>query len=977
MVLLAITILGSLPASRVLASSMYQYYNTGDTNKLGNIHGDLGSMAETFTIEVSHTVTIVKVKLYRLSGDPGTVTVSVHATSDELPSGSALCSGNMVGANLTTDTEGAWYPFSLGAGAVLSDGVLYAIVITSENNGFNEDVRWRADLSDATYAGGEPYTRQGEGEWSSAGSTYDFMFEEWGEVAVTLPEASTQAASGVGYNEGSDWFEATLNGTVVDDGGEACYCAFQYRVVGGDWKWANCSGTYVSDETYNATLINLLSETDYEFFGYATNSEGDSLNALSNREFELGTPPTGWSLTGSGASFVRSSEQKKLGVYSGKVTRGGTDCYIAQGVSGYGDCQGDRVFFGMWVYATVAERARLAIYDGVAYGYSDYHSGSSTFEFLDISFDVDGSATELSVRGEVKTGDTSAYFDTSHMVQILEFETEWVISVPTIVTYGYPLIKYDYSARIYGEVGYDGGSPVEVWFQYRVKDTPPWVDVAVTNMVVNGGMEEGNPPDNWSVVGSGATLVRSDVQIKEGSYSGLLTRVGNDCYMKQEIGDYGRWADEDVTLGKWVYASVAGRARLQVYDGVGNAYSSYHTGGSTWEWLNVTLGVDSTPTVLEVRGVVDTGDTGAYFDEAVMVRFDSCGSDGEWGERLETGGGANTLLTGLDQLVTYEFRLVGENETGEANGGIANFKLWGDVVVPEVRTDGTKFIEDTNAWVEGYLVDDGGMPCFVGFEYKEVGSSRWLRTPIAGQKETDGDWSCHLENLSPDTNYDYRAWAWNEVGESYGEVKVLYLHETFRTPVVRTRDGEWVDSTTLRLCSTLDYDGGYESDIWFEYRLLGGSTWAETVETLAVTTGYDVERLVFNLETGFWYEFRVVGRNVMGLGYGEILNFEMTATEEEGGGVPSKPPVEWIEDMLKGWGMSNEFGHWMIMLVLMVTAFIALHKSEVLRVMIPVLIFGLAMIIGWVEWWFIILLALGAGVTMYSMLRRKMAGGGE
>jgi hypothetical protein len=52
-----------------------------------------------------------------------------------------------------------------------------------------------------------------------------------------------------------------------------------------------------------------------------------------------------------------------------------------------------------------------------------------------------------------------------------------------------------------------------------------------------------------------------------------------------------RFAGRTVTVGMWLKTSLASHARIGLYDGATWTYSSYHTGGGTYEWLEVTKAV--------------------------------------------------------------------------------------------------------------------------------------------------------------------------------------------------------------------------------------------------------------------------------------------------------------------------------------------------------------------------------------------------
>jgi hypothetical protein len=83
-----------------------------------------------------------------------------------------------------------------------------------------------------------------------------------------------------------------------------------------------------------------------------------------------------------------------------------------------------------------------------------------------------------------------------------------------------------------------------------------------------------------------------------------------------------------------------------------------------------------------------------------------------------------------------------------------------------------------------------------------------------------------------------------------------------------------------------------------------------------------------------------------------------------------------INNTLGNLGLNNPTGYWIVMVILMGLGFFLFRKSEILRVVIPLTIMAIGIVIGWIETWIIVLLALGAGVTIFSMLRKKTQGGG-
>lgn len=157
----------------------FEHYITDDDNT--DFMAGNAWVGQTFTPSIPHTITSVKLKLYRI-GSPGTLTVGIRATSSGKPTGADLCSGTIDGNGLTTDTAGAWYEITFGAGTSLSVGTMYAIVGRALDGTISTDeVRWRVDRTSSTYSGGtEVYSTNGGSIWYI--DTYDNMFEEWGTV---------------------------------------------------------------------------------------------------------------------------------------------------------------------------------------------------------------------------------------------------------------------------------------------------------------------------------------------------------------------------------------------------------------------------------------------------------------------------------------------------------------------------------------------------------------------------------------------------------------------------------------------------------------------------------------------------------------------------------------------------------------------------------------------------------------------------
>jgi len=190
-------------------ATLFQYLNTGDTGSY-SFYG-VNWKAMTFTVVTAHIITSVKLLLYR-HGLPGTLTVSIRATDGSgHPTGDDLCSGTTDGNTLTTSSSGEWREISFGAGALLSASTKYAIVIRGGTSDTN-CAYWRRAPN--LYATGNSEWSSNSGDSWTANTSYDLMFEDWGELPVVLASAS---GSGIGSAEtiGCLLFEGTALGSGI------------------------------------------------------------------------------------------------------------------------------------------------------------------------------------------------------------------------------------------------------------------------------------------------------------------------------------------------------------------------------------------------------------------------------------------------------------------------------------------------------------------------------------------------------------------------------------------------------------------------------------------------------------------------------------------------------------------------------------------------------------------------------------------
>lgn len=157
-------------------ATLYEHYNTGDNN--AELTDALWVCSHTFTPQITHNITLVKLKVYRL-GNPGTITVGIRATSGGVPTGSNLTSGAFNGDAITTDGDGDWIEVELTPYR-LSVSTKYAIVLTSLAEHDSNSLYWRSEANSPIYTRGALcWSNDGGLSWTEY-PNQDMMFEEWG-----------------------------------------------------------------------------------------------------------------------------------------------------------------------------------------------------------------------------------------------------------------------------------------------------------------------------------------------------------------------------------------------------------------------------------------------------------------------------------------------------------------------------------------------------------------------------------------------------------------------------------------------------------------------------------------------------------------------------------------------------------------------------------------------------------------------------
>ncbi len=197
---------------------------------------------------------------------------------------------------------------------------------------------------------------------------------------------------------------------------------------------------------------------------YLLNKKDDTAvqNRLTNWDFEVDV--TGWTVTGAGASAAVSTTRAEHGAQSYKFTVGAADAYSYQIVSNGSDYRGKEMTFRCWVWASAASQTYIAVNDGVTIHKSDYHTGSSTWELLSITFTVEDEGTTIQARLGMLAGAGSAYFDMPILLDTDYYE----LTMPT----GFQRISEIWCEGEPESTNFDTKIPSKDWWIVKDATTP-------------------------------------------------------------------------------------------------------------------------------------------------------------------------------------------------------------------------------------------------------------------------------------------------------------------------------------------------------------------------------------------------------------------------------------------------------------------------------------------------------------------------
>lgn len=162
-----------------IGTTLYEHYSTGNDD--GWEFYSQYIRGETFTPELSHTITHIKLMLNR-QGLPGTLYAHITPTLAGVPTVPDVSLGYIDGNTLTLLPTGKWYDIPLDPPYPLTAGTMYAIVCLAPSGNRHNFPEWQVDRTAPTYPRGTRCWSNDLGVTWNISPLYDYLFEEWGHA---------------------------------------------------------------------------------------------------------------------------------------------------------------------------------------------------------------------------------------------------------------------------------------------------------------------------------------------------------------------------------------------------------------------------------------------------------------------------------------------------------------------------------------------------------------------------------------------------------------------------------------------------------------------------------------------------------------------------------------------------------------------------------------------------------------------------
>jgi len=583
---------------------------------------------------------------------------------------------------------------------------------------------------------------------------------------IAPPSATTQAATGVTATG------ATLNGTVSNDGGEACQYRFRYKKEGGSYTYSAYTGSKTTGQSFSHALTGLDPGSTYYFAAQAKNSAGESTWPGSDTSFSTpAVPPTA---TTQAATSVTSTSATLNGTVSND---GGAACQYRfrskeSGAISYSESS--------WTGSVrTGASFSLAIPSGLSPGKTYVfaaqlkNSAGEGAWGSELSFTTPPerpTATTQAATGVTATGGTLNGTVSNAGGAVCEYR-----------------FRYKKEGGSYTYTAYTGSKQTGQSFSEALTGLDPGATYYFAAQARNSAGESNWPGSDTSftttpVAPTASTQPATDVTATSATANG---RVANDggaaCQYRfrcKEFGGsytYSPWAGSVHTGQSFSFTLSVGLSPCKTYYFAAQLRNS--AGESAWG-SDLSFGapcVGPTATTQAASGITATSATlnGTITDDGgqtCQYRFRYKKQGGaytytNYAGSKQAGQSFSYTLTGLDPGSTYYFAAQAKNAAGESAWPAQDTSFTTPPALPVASVQAATNIMSTSATLNGTITSDGGQACQYRFRYKKEGGV-YSYTAYTASMQTGQSFSYALTGLDPGATYYFAVQVKNTAGES-------------------------------------------------------------------------------------------------------------------------------------------------------------------------------------------------------------------
>ena len=236
-------------------------------------------------------------------------------------------------------------------------------------------------------------------------------------------------------------------------------------------------------------------------------------------------------------------------------------------------------------------------------------------------------------------------------------------------------------------------------------------------------------------------------------------------------------------------------------------------------------------------------------------------------------GSFTSSITGLTENTTYYVRAYATNEAGTAYGEQKTFTTPHAVSLPTVTTNDVTEITTTTATSGGNVTSEGYGNVSARGVCWSTSQNTTINDPHTSDGNGTGNFTSSITGLAANTTYYVRAYATNEAGTAYGDLKIFTTQHAITIPIVTTNEVIEITQTSATSGGNVISEGyGNVSAKGVCWSTSENPTISDSHTTDGSSTGTYTSSIT-GLTANTTYYVRAYATNEVGTGYGNQVTF--------------------------------------------------------------------------------------------------------